>query len=153
MKKSTIVIFIGIGISLLAISFIPGLVKYLVPPIDTSSDEAAEPVYHRVEAERYEICFPELINGESQYGGLSFGSEVYEDIELSNLNIVLTDEVCTVNDVFILNFYVYIAGSGFTNTHEVELGDYGRYIISETQVEDEPVAFTLEPLYEYVLVD
>jgi len=39
MKKSTIGIFVGIGICILAISFIPGLVKYLVPPIDTSSEE------------------------------------------------------------------------------------------------------------------
>ena len=151
MKKSTIGIFVGIGISILAITFIPGLVKYLVPPVDAPS---AEPVYHRVEAERYEVVFPREVNGGTTYGTLQWSEQALEEWPLFGA-IQFSDEDCLYEDVFYLSFDIYCDAPIFaeaTLLHEVAQGEYGRYVISETQVADEPVAYTLEPIYEYVLV-
>jgi hypothetical protein len=153
MKKSTIGIFVGIGISILAITFIPGLVKYLVPPIDTPS---AEPVYHRVEAEKYEIVFPMYVNGLNTYGSFSRAGTQVADVRLFG-SIQFSDEDCLLpGNSFQLGFKVYCDGSSMeqsTSLYNVVQGEYGRYLISETQVADEPVVYTLEPIYEYVLVE
>ena len=108
MKKSTIGIFVGIGISILAITFIPGLVKYLVPPIDTSSDpEPTEPVYHRVEAEKYEIVFPKYVNSAQTYGVLEWADGLLDSVPLLGA-IQFSDEDCLLDgDEFYLEFKVY----------------------------------------------
>ena len=147
MKKSTIGIFVGIGISILAITFIPGLVKYLVPPIDTSSDE---PVYHRVEAQRYEIQFPSLVNDD-------YATCYYEDKDdmyhvTGNVVAFVVPKNSESGEIFY--FGVFLEHLDYSHQVSIFLGDdYGRYVISETQVADEPVAYTLEPIYEYVLVE
>ena len=155
MKKSTIGIFVGIGISILAITFIPGLVKYLVPPVDAPS---AEPVYHRVEAERYEVVFPINVNGNGgTFGALNCGTFSMEDFGCAGGTFVIEDDdlIDGIYDLPHFEFYVYldsVSTTISTDNHVVLQGEYGRYVISETQVADEPVAYTLEPIYEYVLV-
>ncbi len=67
-----------------------------------------------------------------------------------------SDEDCLYDGEFRLDFQIYCDGyltSQPTLLYEVVQGDYGRYVISEDQDWDEPVAFTLEPIYEYVLVE
>jgi hypothetical protein len=152
MKKS-IVGFIIAGLSaLLAFSFLPRMIQYLV-------HEESEPVYHRVEAERYEVVFPINVNGTGYtVGGLYCGTFVIDDNGLSGGVFVLEDDdLIDDNDGYpYFEFYVYldsVSVSICTDNHVVLQGEYGRYLISETQVADEPVAFTLEPIYEYVLVD
>jgi len=113
-------------------------------------------VYRRVPAERYEFQFPDMVNGVPTYGGINFGAVAVGERELFQSLFSLADADCIYDEKFFLSMYLYVDGSTmheFTLDLEVVQGDYGRYVISETQVADEPVAFTLEPVYNYVLVD
>ena len=149
MNKKVLVSLVSIMSVALAAVGVSRLIQYY-----TSVPEG-DSVYTRVEAERYEIQFPKRVNSEFCVGGLYFGSEVYEDIFLSNFNIVLIDEDCIVDELFTVSIYVYTDGATAllpTAIFDIAQGDYGRYVISETQVADEPVAYTLETIYDYVLV-
>ena len=111
--------------------------------------------YKRVPAEKYEIVFPDTVNSFDTYGNLSWSINSIDDCHLS-VSIEFSDEDCLDGDDFYLVFNVFCDGyllQLFTLRHEVAQGEYGRYLISDTQVADEPVAFTLEPIYEYVLVE
>lgn len=163
-KKFLYLLTIGLGLAL-AVAAYPAIVFYLSPSVtDTSSEsssesssEDTEPRYERVEAERYEIQFPEKIGEEDCYGGITFGSFSSSDADLSGRLVSLDDLLCTHHvDGFILNFYVYSDGSNCSLPSlltSVTAGEYGRYVISDTQVYDEPVAYTLEPVYDYLLVE
>jgi|LSQX01.2.fsa_nt_gb hypothetical protein len=147
MKKS-IVGFIIAGLSaLLAFSFLPRMIQYLVP-------EESESFYERVEVEKYEIVFPMLVNSFRTNGSLQWSTMAFDDSPMFGA-IQFSDEDCLDDGYFYLVFKVYCDEyvSQPTLWHVVDRGEYGRYVISETQVEDEPVAYTLEPIYEYVLVD
>ena len=111
-------------------------------------------VYRRVPAERYEIVFPKEVNSSNTLGNFYAGRMAREEFPLFG-SIELFDEDCLDEDDFYLSFQVYCNGpmTQATLFYEVAQGDYGRYVISETQVADEPVAFTFEPIYDYVLVD
>ena len=149
MNKKVLVSLVSLMSVALAAVGVSRLIQYYISVCE------ADPVYHRVEAERYEICFPEYINGEPAFGGLFWGDKYVDDCPFSYQTYILIDEDCTVDDLFLLEFYVYIHGytiEGVTDSYDVELGEYGRYVISETQVSDEPVSLTIEPLYDYVLV-
>jgi hypothetical protein len=117
--------------------------------------EPAEPVYHRVEAEKYEVVFPETVNSFATYGNLYWSTMGRDDCHLFG-SIEFFDEDCLDGDDFYLSFQIYCDGyltTQATSLYEVAPGEYGRYVISEYQEWDEPVAFTLEPIYEYVLVE
>ncbi len=152
-KKSLVVLSAVLAIGFAAVG-LPRLIQFLTPS-DTSSVEE-EPRYERVEAERYEIQIPLKVNDYFTYGCLYVGDFAIDDGALFGLHS-FDDEDChnVLIDGFVLRFIVYIDGLSMSETTDqphIEQGSYGRYVISETQVAEEPVAFTLEPLYEYVLV-
>ena len=123
-------------------------------PIEVSSEEV-EPVYHRVEAERYEIVFPLTTNGAATFGGFLFGSDGIEDIALLG-SFDYDDEDLLSGGIFNLSFYIYADGFGCSEStiiYDVVQGEYGRYVISDSQAVNEPLALTVEPLYDYVLVE
>jgi len=148
MKKKVLVSLVSMMSVALAAVGVSRLIQYY-----TSLPEA-DPVYERVEAERYEIAFPFLTNDLQTVGGIFFGVNSSEDIFLIG-TLFFDDEDCIVDELFRLSFYVYTDGATAllpTAIFDIAQGDYGRYVISETQVVDEPIAYTLEPVYEYVLV-
>lgn len=111
--------------------------------------------YKRVPAQRYEIVFPKSVNSAETYVNLYTSNCSFDDFPFFGA-IQFSDEDCLDGDDFYLSFLIYAdcsATSHPTLFHEVAQGEYGRYVISETQVADEPVAFTLEPVYDYVLVE
>ena len=116
-------------------------------------------VYKRVPAQKYEIVFPMSVN-ENGYtvGGFYAENMGFDDTGLTGGTFVFKDDdlINDVDGLFRLEFYVYldsISTTLVTDNHVVLQGEYGRYLISETQVADEPVAYTLEPAYDYVLVE
>ena len=148
MNKKVLVSLVSMMSVALAAVGVSRLIQYY-----TSFPEA-DPVYERVEAERYEIAFPFLTNDLQTVGGIFFGMNSCEDIYLIG-TLFFDDEDCIVDELFRLSIYVYTDGVTAllpTAIFDIAQGDYGRYVISETQVVDEPIAYTLEPVYEYVLV-
>jgi archaellum component FlaF (FlaF/FlaG flagellin family) len=117
--------------------------------------EPAEPVYHRVEAQRYEIVFPVFVNTNFTYGCLYWGNLAIEDSSLIG-TLQFVDEDCLNDGDFYLSLMIYCDGGSVsqgTLLYEVAQGEYGRYIISSIQEWDEPLALTFEPIYEYVLAE
>ena len=148
MNKKVLVSLVSMMSVALAAVGVSRLIQYY-----TSLPEA-DPVYERVEAQRYEIVFPKTVNSLYTFGNLRWSTMGLEDSRLFGSNEFF-DEDCLDGDDFYLAFQMYCDGSEMiqaTLLHEVVQGEYGRYLISETQEADEPVAFTLEPIYEYVLV-
>lgn len=169
MNKKTLSILVAVMALGLAAVGVSRLVQYVNSAstsdttsdtsLDTSSEEFEEPVYHRIEAEKYEIVFPLTVNG-ARYtvGGLYAGNLIIDDFGFGGGTFLFEDDdlINDIDGLFCLEFYVYLDSTTatlYTDNHVVLQGEYGRYLISETQVADEPVAFTLEPIYEYVLVE
>ena len=151
-KKGLIFLTVILSLSMLALAFPQILLSFL------PSDEPTGDVYERVEAERYEIVFPDEVNGDLVYGGYQIGNFVVDDFFLQLCIFSFDDSIAIYSpeDSFAVYFYVYTDGStmsGSTEAKYLEQGQYGRYVISETQVPYEPVSYTLEPLYDYVLVE
>jgi len=148
MKKKVLVSLVSMMSVALAAVGVSRLIQYY-----TSLPEA-DPVYERVEAQKYEIVFPLIVNNDRTFGSLVCSTFALEDAPFFGA-IQLSDEDCLDVGDFHLSFLIYTDGyllGVSTLLHEVTQGEYGRYVISETQVADEPVSYTLEPIYEYVLV-
>ena len=149
MKKKVLVSLVSMMSVALAAVGVSRLIQYY-----TSISEA-DSVYERVEAEKYEIVFPMIVNSYFKDGNLYCGVDVILDDVLLIGAIQFFDEDFLDSCDFRLDFQLYCDGFSTTEVtlmHEVAQGEYGRYVISDTQVADEPVAYTLEPIYEYVLV-
>lgn len=122
--------------------------------------EPAQPVYHRVEAERYEIVLPR------QEGSFQQRYEIVTQLnglvneplsELFNIIYSFDDSVGIIDfsgeETAIVLCLLNANSDSQTEDLLILPGEYGRYTISQIQAADEPVAFTLEPIYEYVLVE
>lgn len=116
----------------------------------------SEPVYTRIEAERYEIQFPYLVNGNMTFGMIHSSVYLIDDSMIAGLFVALTDEDELNEDSYVATIVVYVDDSAMTEPTlplEIETGAYGRYVIGDTQVNGEPLSYTLLPLYDYVLAD
>lgn len=118
--------------------------------------EPAEPVYHRVEVERYELILPVAINSHQVFGSIHTADYSYDDASIIGLFVSLPATAELNDRESIISLVIYPDGVTMSeNTEWLEIGpgEFGRYIVSDTQVADEPIAYTLEPIYEYVLVE
>ncbi len=163
MKKSTIGIFIGIAVSILAITFIPGLVNYVVSPSDTSSDtssisssdEPAEPVYHRVEAQKYVFT----IGGDSSYGmriKVKLNSTSAEQLLDFQSNAVSAYTIIVQSTGYIhLNAYSSSSAPTYPDIYtDYVVEDYGSYkLASDITGEEESLPIVRTAIYDYVLVE
>jgi hypothetical protein len=148
-KKTLIVISSILALGLVAIGT-ARLVQYLTPTV------ASPEVYERVEAERYEVEFPKTVNYWPTYGSFEASFADPSDTILAGVVYTLTDEDEPMSATSVCNFVVYCDGGLVTDTAasvDVLIGAYGRYVISSTQVVGEPTAYTLVPIYDYVLVE
>ena len=136
MKKKVLVSLVSIMSVALAAVGVSRLIQYY-----TSLPEA-DPVYERVEAQRYEFVIPNLIN-EMPADYLLIVSTIGERTAYKGFNVFpLVD---------IISFRLSWNDEDFTSSVTLVDDNFGRYVISETQVADEPVSFTIEPFYYYVL--
>lgn len=167
MKKSFWLVVVLVFTAILAAMTLPSVLSYFNPLSsdtsdtsgqDSSSDsssEETEPIYHRIEAEKYEIQFPLMVNNHSTYGCLYTPFFTFDDVNVVG-SFIFSDEDCIFDSSFSLSFMVYADGYSRnqpTLYYQVIQGDYGRYVISDTQIADEPIFYILEPIYEYVLVE
>ena len=125
---------------------------------DTAIPEPEAPVYERVEAEIYEIQLPLYVNGNFAYGSLYINDLTLEGFMISGFSVSIDDEygLSSFGDGSVIHLELATDDSAQTEFCLPLLimpGDYGRYIISDVQVPNEPVSFTLVPVYEYILVE
>lgn len=123
-----------------------------------SIPEPDEPVYHRVEAEVYELHLPYYVNANFAYGSIYLHDYTLEGFMISGFHV-------SIDDTFGLSSYgngsvIHLdlatddsAMSEFCDSFDIMPGSYGRYLIHTEQVAGQPVAYDYEPIYEYVLVE
>lgn len=143
-KKGLIFLAFILSLCMLALA----LPQVLLPFI--SSDDSTSDVYQRVEANRYEIVLPNTVNDSYFEAEIEFDGPTHI-INIGGFYSFFIDGYELINISILFNFSegnVY----SYSEIYEENPLSYGRYVISDIQVPDDPLSYQFFPVYDYVLL-